>query len=133
MEWLRTLDFGFFELDCLLIHGSTVSVDEELTPETHPIIMCDRLSRMQANNLFCGRSGNHFQYQLQAGSITTAVTTLDTQASPQIVEVSPRQVIGVGNVGRTPGEATYTLYTPATNHVQFQTVRYKVNYHLPKP
>lgn len=126
VQWLKTLDFGFFELDCLLIHGTTVSVDEELTPETHPILMSDRLSRMQANNLFCGRSGLAFQYQLEAGSITTGVTTLDSQTSPQTVNISPRQVIGVGNVGRTPGEAKYTLYTPGTNCVEFQTVRYGV-------
>lgn len=126
VQWLRTLDFGFFELDCLLLHGTTLGVDEELTPDTPPIQMLDRLSRMQANNLFCGRSGLAFQYQLQAGSITTEVTTLDSSASPQTVEISPRQVVGVGNVGRTPGEATYTLYHPEMNNVEFKTVRYGV-------
>ena len=35
VEWLRSLDFGFHDLDCLLIHGSTVGVDK-LTPETLP-------------------------------------------------------------------------------------------------
>ncbi|MDF5729201.1 MAG: metallophosphoesterase family protein [Rhizonema sp. PD38] len=127
VEWLRTLDFGFFELDCLLIHGTTVSVDEELTTDTSPIMMCDRLQRMQANTLFCGRSGLAFQYQLQAGSITTGVTTLDRQTSPQTFNIALRQVIGVGNVGRTPGEATYTLYNPTTNQVQFKTVHYGVS------
>jgi hypothetical protein len=34
VEWLRSLDFGFFELDCLLIPGSTVGVGEELTLES---------------------------------------------------------------------------------------------------
>ncbi|MBE9007725.1 metallophosphatase [Fortiea sp. LEGE XX443] len=124
VQWLRSLDFGFFELDCLLIHGSTVSVDEELTPETPPIQMLDRLSRMQANNLFCGRSGLTFQYQLQAGSITSGLTTLDNQMSSQTVTVTPRQVIGVGNVGRTAGQATYTFYNPGTNQVEFKTVDY---------
>ena len=116
--------FWFFELDCLLIHGSTVGVGEELTPETPPIQMLDRLSRMQANNLFCGRSGLTFQYQMQTGSITTELTTLDNQVFPQIVTVSPRQVIGVGNVGRTAGQATYTFYNPGTNQVEFKTVYY---------
>jgi hypothetical protein len=124
VKWMRSLDFGFFELDCLLIHGTTIDVGEELTPESSPILMLDRLSRMQANNLFCGRSGLAFQYQLQAGSITTGLTTLDSEPSPQTVEISPRQVIGVGNVGRISGEATYTLYTPATNRVEFQSVLY---------
>ncbi|MEA5620315.1 metallophosphatase [Cronbergia sp. UHCC 0137] len=124
VQWLRDLDFGFFELDCLLIHGSTVGVDEELTPETSPIEMLDRLARMQANNLFCGRSGLAFQYQLQAGAITTGVTTLDSVVSPVNVTISPRQVIGVGNVGRKLGKAIYTLYDPGTNFVEFKTVCY---------
>ncbi len=25
VQWIRSLDFGFQELDCLLIHGSTLS------------------------------------------------------------------------------------------------------------
>ncbi|KYC43030.1 metallophosphatase [Scytonema hofmannii PCC 7110] len=126
VQWIRTLDFGFFELDCLLIHGTTVSVDEELTPETPPIQMLDRLLRMQANNLFCGRSGLAFEYQLQSGSITTEVTTLVSQSS-QTTNINSRQVIGVGNVGRTFGEATYTLYNPSTNQVEFKSVRYGIS------
>ena len=121
---LRKLDFGFFELDCLLIHGSTAGVNDELTPDTLPIQMLDRLSRMQANNLFCGRSGLTFQYKLQGGSINSKINTLDSQFSPEIVTSSSRQVVGVGNVGRTPGEATYTIYHPATNQVKFKTVYY---------
>jgi hypothetical protein len=124
VQWIRNLDFGFFELDCLLIHGTTVGRDEELTPDTPPIQMLDRLSRMQANNLFCGRSGLAFQYQLQAGSITTEVITLDIPASPQTFNISARQVIGVGNVGRISGKAIYTLYSPGTNNVEFKTVHY---------
>jgi hypothetical protein len=104
-----------------------MGVNDELTPDTPPIQMLDRLSRMQANNLFCGRSGLTFQYQLQAGSITSEIITLDHQFSPQTVTVTPRQVIGVGNVGRIPGQATYTLYNPGTNRVQFKTVFYGQN------
>ncbi|NET72906.1 MAG: metallophosphatase [Sphaerospermopsis sp. SIO1G2] len=124
VQWLRTLDFGFFELDCLLIHGSSLGVSDELNPETPPIQMLDRLSRMDANNLFCGRSGLTFQYQLQGGSVTSEVTTLDHKISPQQVKVTPRQVIGVGNVGRIPGQATYTIYNPNSNQVKFKTVYY---------
>ena len=127
IEWIRNLDFGFFELDCLLIHGTTVSVDEALTPETSPVIMLDRVARMQANNLFCARSGSTFQYNLEAGSIDTGITTLDNQTPNQTISVSPRMVVGVGNVGRKPGEATYTLYNPNNNQVEFKTVRYGVN------
>ncbi|EKQ67885.1 hypothetical protein OsccyDRAFT_4180 [Leptolyngbyaceae cyanobacterium JSC-12] len=124
VEWTRSLDFGFFEFDCLLIHGSSVNVSDELTPETPPIQMLDRLMRMDANTLFCGRSGLTFQYQIQQGSVTSSVTTLDQATSPQATLVRPRQVIGVGNVGRIPGQATYTLYSPNTNQIEFRTVRY---------
>lgn len=125
VRWMTMLDFGFFELDCLLIHGSTVAVEEELTPETSPILMVDRLSRMQANNLFCGRSGLMFQYHLEAGAITSDTTTLDGQIPSETIGIySTRQVIGVGNVGRTPGEASYTIYNPSSNQVEFKTIYY---------
>ncbi|MEB3336539.1 MAG: metallophosphatase [Leptolyngbyaceae bacterium] len=124
VEWVRSLEFGFFELDCLLIHGSSVSVSDELTPDTPPIQMLDRLMRMDANYLFCGRSGFTFQYEIHQGMVTSSLVTLDQATSPQSTLVQPRQVIGVGNVGRTPGQATYTLYHPYTNQVEFKTVRY---------
>ena len=54
VQWLRSLDFGFFELDCLLIHGSTVGCHDVLTPETPPMQLLDRLLRADANTLFCG-------------------------------------------------------------------------------
>ncbi|MGQ9872953.1 metallophosphoesterase family protein [Leptodesmis sp.] len=124
VEWVRSLDFGFFELDCLLIHGSSVSVSDELTPDTPPIQMLDRLMRMDANILFCGRSGLIFQYQIQQGTVTSSITTLDQMISPQVTQVKPRQIVGVGNVGRIPGQATYTLYYPNSNQIEFKTVRY---------
>jgi len=126
IEWIRTLDFGFFELDCLLIHGSSLSVDDKLTPQTPPWQMCDRLMRMGANNLFCGRAGLAFEYELQGGSVSSTVTTLEGEQQARTATASPRRVIGVGNVGREPGKATYTLYSPDTNRVEFRTVRYGV-------
>lgn len=124
VQWLRGLDFGFFELDCLLIHGSTVSVSDELTPQTPPWQMLDRLQRMGANNLFCGRSGQTFEYQLQSGSVATAVITLDAKQPVQTIAAPKRRVIGVGNVGREWGKATYTLYDPNSDRVTAQTVFY---------
>jgi hypothetical protein len=124
VQWLRQQHFGFFELDCLLIHGSTVSVSEELTPETPPLKILDRLQRVGANQLFCGRSGQTFEYQLQQGSISSTVSTLDEQKSPQTLTVSEKRMIGVGSVGRYRGTATYTLYNPYSNQVKFQTVDY---------
>ncbi len=124
VEWVRSLDFGLFELDCLLIHGSSVSVSDQLTPDTPAMQMLDRLMRMEANTLFCGRSGLTFQYEIQQGTVTSSLTTLDRSNSPQAIAVKPRQVVGVGNVGRLPGQASYALYRPNSNQVEFRTVRY---------
>ncbi|MEB3340903.1 metallophosphatase [Okeania sp.] len=129
VEWLRNLPFGFSELDCLLIHGSTIGVSDKLTPDTPPIQMLDRLMRFGVNNLFCGRSGLAFEYQLENGSVSSGVTTLgaevgaiETTSSTQAL--TPRRVIGVGNVGSLPGNATYTLYNPNTDAVSFRTLTY---------
>lgn len=126
VKWLRSLDFGFFELDALLIHGSTLGIDDELTPKTNPLKLLDRLLRSDANSLFCGRSGLAFQYQLPSAQITSTVETLATVESPesQKHQLNPRQIVGVGNVGRLPGYASYTLYNPYANTVQFQQVHY---------
>lgn len=127
IDWIQAFDFGFFELDCLLIHGSTVSVSDELTPETPPIHLLDRLIRMDANLLFCGRSGLAFQYEIEQGQITSTLTTLNQAATPETATVRPRQIIGVGNVGRTAGQATYTLYSPYSGQIQFRSVRYGIS------
>jgi hypothetical protein len=112
VEWLRSLNFGFHELDCLLIHGSTVGAGDELTPETPPPVMLDRALRADANNLFCGRSGLAFEYNLQQNIINKSLQTLDSQEPPSTASATPRRVIGVGNIGRSLGRATYTLYDP---------------------
>ena len=124
VQWLRNCHFGFFELDCLLIHGSTVSVSDELTPETPPWQMLDRLQRVQANHLFCGRSGQVFEYQLQAGSVNSSVMTLESKQPVQTITAPKRRVVGVGNVGRETGKATYTLYSPKSDRLEFKTVYY---------
>ena len=124
VQWLRNCHFGFFELDCLLIHGSTVSVSDELTPETPPWQMLDRLQRVQANHLFCGRSGRVFEYQLQAGSVNSSVMTLELKQPVQTITAPKRRVVGVGNVGRELGKATYTIYSPKSDRLEFKTVYY---------
>ncbi len=70
VQWLRNLDFGFVELDCLLIHGSSVSVSEELTPDTPPWQILDRLQRVGVNNLFCGRAGKVLDYFYPQGQLS---------------------------------------------------------------
>ncbi len=79
---------------------------------------------MGANNLFCGRSGQVFEDQLQGGSVTTSVITLDRKQPIETLTAPQRRVIGVGNVGREPGKATYTLYNPNSDRVEFKTVFY---------
>ncbi len=124
LEWVRSLEFGFAELDCFLIHGSSIDVGDELTPTTDPIQMLDRLSRMEANQLFCGRSGLAFEYKIESGSLTSQVQTLDKLTDPTPTVLSPRRIIGVGSVGRIAGKASYTLYYPGSNKLEFKTVRY---------
>ncbi|PIG93247.1 metallophosphatase [Gloeocapsopsis sp. IPPAS B-1203] len=126
VEWLRQLDFGFHDSDCLLVHGSTLGVDDELSPETPAPQMLDRLLRGEAKTLLCGRSGLAFQYQVQSGSMTASVTTLDEYTSPCAIAAQPCQVVGVGNVGRLPEIAIYTLFEPTTSSVCFETVNYSV-------
>ncbi|MGI0479715.1 metallophosphatase [Geminocystis sp. CENA526] len=123
IEWLRNLDFGFVEFDCLLIHGSTVSVSEALTPDTSPWVILDRLQRMNVNYLFSGRSHLLYEYRLQQGNITSTVMTLDSQNSYS-KEVKEKKIIGVGNVGKIPHQATYTLYNPYNNQLMLKTLKY---------
>jgi hypothetical protein len=120
---LATLDFGFHELDCLLIHGSTVSYSDELTPDTSPIQLCDRLIRADAHTLFCGRSGLAFECSVQPSPLTSTVTLLDHPAETHQQTQRPRRVVGVGTVGRHPGKASYVLYNPATDQVTFRQVQ----------
>jgi hypothetical protein len=126
VAWIQGLDFGLVELDCLLIHGSSMGADDELTPETPPIDLLDRLSRGDVNHLFCGRSGLAFDLEITAGSVTTSVQTLHQTSAPEVVTITPKKVVGVGNVGRSPGLATYTLYVPGSNQVKFRSVSYGV-------
>lgn len=123
IEWLRNLDFGFLEFDCLLIHGSSVSVSEALTPDTSPWVILDRLQRMNVNYLFSARSHLLYEYKLQQGNITSTVMTLDSENSYSR-EVKEKKIIGVGSVGKTPHQASYTLYSPYSNQLILKTLTY---------
>lgn len=124
VPWISQLEFGMMELDCLFIHGSPVAVDEELLPETSPLRLMDRLQRVQANRLFCGRSGQSFCCEIEAAQITQTLQQLDQQETQQIERPSVQKVIGVGSVGRSPGKASYVLYEPGSDQLQFKTVHY---------
>ncbi|MEB3831822.1 metallophosphatase [Phormidium sp. CCY1219] len=125
LQWIRSLEFGFLELDCLLIHGSTLGVDDEITPDTSPLVILDRLMRIGANSLFCGRSGLTFQYQIESAAVRDTLASLNrSEAESTVMQTNPRQAIGVGRVGRIPGQATYTLFNPNSGGIEFKTVYY---------
>ena len=125
--WLSRLEFGMMELDCLMIHGSPMGVGDELTPETSPLLMLDRLQRVQANRLFCGRSGLSFCCEIDSGRVTQRLQTLDGEEERQLERPTAQKIIGVGSVGRSPGKASYVLYEPGSDHLEFKEVRYGAN------
>jgi hypothetical protein len=71
-----------------------------------------------------GRSGFAFEYQLPESIINNHVPTLDSQESLSTVSATPWQVIGVGNVDRSPDRATYTLYDPDTDIMKSRNLSY---------
>ncbi len=121
---IQSWEFGIFELDCLLAHGSSLGVNDVLTPDMPVVTLIDRLQRMEANYLFCGRSGLTFDYEIAMGQIQSTVQTLDQPVTSQSRELSTKHIIGVGNVGAGE-QATYTLFYPESGRIQFQTVQYR--------
>ena len=89
--------FEIVELDCLLIHWSSMGVDDELTPDTSPIDLLDRLSRGDVNMRFYGRSGLVFEAAIESGSLTNTVQTLDRSSEPEVVTIKSKRVVRVGN------------------------------------
>lgn len=112
---------GWWEEQIFSLHYA-----DELTPTTSPEILCDRLIRADANTLFCGRSGLTFECKVTPSRLRSTVTTLEGSQPPQDQGKTPRRVVGVGSVGRKPGEASYVLYTPGTDVVSFQWIDTKV-------
>jgi hypothetical protein len=115
INWLASLQFGFIELDCGLIHGSSADVGDSLQETTSPLILLDRLTRLDVNRLFTARSGQQFRLQLTGGQIQSKVKDpigeqLHEQAVPK------RSVIGIGS------GANYTVYDPASDHIKFLSV-----------
>ncbi|MGB5633424.1 MAG: hypothetical protein WBM44_10565 [Waterburya sp.] len=61
---------------------------------------------------------------LQGGSVDSSVKTLDRQQAVQTITAPRRRIVGVGNVGREPGKAIYTLYSPYSDRLEFKTINY---------
>jgi hypothetical protein len=113
MNWLAALQFGFIELDCALLHGSSAAVDDNLTPDSSPLLLLDRLSRLDVNRLFTARSGQQFRLELSGGGIESQLQDLEGQRHHQ-QSVPRRQVIGIGAGIR------YTLYDPGSDRLDFR-------------
>ena len=112
LPWLASLQFGFIELDCALIHGSSADIGDRLTRDTSPLILLDRLTRLDVNRLFTARSGQQFRLELTGGSIQSHVK--DTAGEQQQEQAVPkRSVIGIGQ------GAAFSLYDPATDRIDF--------------
>ena len=115
LPWLASLQFGFIELDCALIHGSSADIGDRLTSETSPLILLDRLTRLDVNRLFTARSGQQFRLELTGGAIQSHVK--DTAGEQQQEQTVPRRsVIGIGQ------GAAFSLYDPATDRLDFMTL-----------
>jgi len=112
LNWLASLQFGFVELDCGLIHGSSADVGDCLLESTSPLILLDRLTRLDVNRLFTARSGRQFRLQLTGGQIHSKVLDPAGEAAQEHT-VPKRSVIGIGS------GANYTLYDPASDHIEF--------------
>ena len=112
MNWLAALQFGFIELDCALLHGSSAAVDDSLGPNSSPLLLLDRLTRMEVNRLFTARSGQQFRLELSGGGIESQVRDLEGQRHHQ-QSVPQRQVIGIGT------GIHYTIYDPGSDRLDF--------------
>jgi hypothetical protein len=112
LQWLAALQFGFIELDCALLHGSSADVGDSLKPDSSPLLLLDRLTRMNVNRLFTARSGEQFSVELTGGGIESHVRDLEGERQLQQV-VPQRKVIGIGSGLR------YTLYDPGSDRLDF--------------
>ena len=91
-----------------------------LSPDTSPLILLDRLTRLDVNRLFSARGGAQFRLELTGGELNSVVQNhagkfQDTQCVPK------RSVIGIG-MG-----AHYTLYDPGSDHIDFRTATKQTN------
>lgn len=113
LNWLAGLEFGFVELDCALLHGSSADVGDSLSEHSSPLLLLDRLTRMDVNRLFTARSGRQFCVELQGGGIDSHVRDLEGERQRNQA-VPRRKVIGVGTAPH------YTLYDPGSDRVDFR-------------
>ena len=115
LSWLASLEFGFVELDCGLIHGSSKDIGDCLTKDTPPLILLDRLTRLGVNRLFTARSTQQFHLELTDAVIDSYVKDLAGNRK-QEQRVPKKGVIGIG------AGAYYTLYDVGSDKTHFLNV-----------
>ena len=110
--------FKNYSGNCGLIHGSSKDVGENLTLETAPLTLLDRLTRLQVNRLFTARSKQQFHLELTEGIVNSEVEDLNGNRKKE-QKVPQKAVIGIG-AGKN-----YTLYDVGTDNTQFVQAGYK--------
>ena len=120
LKWLASLQFGFIELDCGLIHGSSADIGDNLTSETSPLILIDRLTRLDVNRLFTAHSTEQFHLELTGGGLDSQVKELNGENQHQ-QKVSKQSIIGIG------AGANYTIYDVGSDKTHFLTVSGQYN------
>ena len=93
---------------------------DNLTSETSPLILLDRLTRLNVNRLFTARSTKQFHLELTGGGINSQVKDLNGKREQQ-QEVPKRSVIGIG------AGLNYTLYDVGSDKTHFLTAGSKTN------
>jgi len=114
LKWLASLQFGFIELDCGLIHGSSADIGDNLTSQTSPLILIDRLTRLDVNRLFTAHSTEQFHLELTGGGLDSQVKELNGESQHQ-QKVSKQSIIGIG------AGANYTIYDVGSDKTHFLT------------
>ncbi len=117
--WIQSLHFGFLEFDCLLVHGSSVSVSECLSPETSPWVILDRFQRVGARYLFSARSHSLFHCIIEEGMVESQVETVEGRRINQVKQAETKHLIGVGRVNGKDG-SSYVLYNPYTGEIRLR-------------
>ncbi len=95
-NWLHGLDFGFFESDCLLIHGSTLGCDGELAPTTPPLTLLDRLLCSDASyTLYNPNTGTvQFQQVAYRESVNSVSVSRDKEFAQCTQAHTPCKILG---------------------------------------
>ena len=78
-----------------MIHGSSKDVGENLTLETAPLTLLDRLTRLQVNRLFTARSKQQFHLELIEGIVNSEVEDLNGNLKKE-QKVPQKALIGIG-------------------------------------